>query len=60
MSDLEFMLIAVVGIVLQEGVMVFAAVGVYLPTWNDRFDKDRKPVRKQPLSPTPKTLAGIF
>ena len=44
-SNLEFMLVAVTGILLQAGVVVFAAVGVYLPTWNERFEKAGKSVR---------------
>ena len=43
-SDLEFMLVAAVGIVLQTGVVVFAAVSAYLSTWNERFEKGGKPV----------------
>ena len=44
-SDVEFMLVAAVGIVLQAGVVVFAGVGVYLSTWKERFE-DGKPVLK--------------
>ena len=43
-SNLEFMLVAAVGIVLQTGVVAFAAVGVYLSDWNENFKKGGKPV----------------
>ena len=45
-SDVEFMLVAAVGIVLQAGVVVFAGVGVYLSGWKEKFDKGGKPVLK--------------
>ena len=45
-SNLEFMLFAVVGVVLQAGVVVFAGVVTYLSSWNKRFERDDKPVQK--------------
>ena len=41
--NLEFMLVALAGIVLQARVMVFAGVGVYLSPWDERFEKKRQP-----------------
>ena len=43
-SDLELMFVSVIGIVLQTGVVVFAAVGVYLSDWNEKFEKGGKRV----------------
>ena len=45
-SNLEFMLVAVAGVVLQAGVVVFAGVGTYLSPWNGNFKKGNKPVQK--------------
>ena len=45
-SGLELMLAAVTGVVLQAGVVVFAGVGVYLPPWNEKFEKGGKPIPK--------------
>ena len=43
-SSLEFILVAVAGVVLQAGVVVFAGVVTYLSSWNKRFEMDDKPV----------------
>ena len=45
-SNLEFVLVAVAGVVLQAGVVVFAGVGTYLSPWNKGFEKGGKPVQK--------------
>ena len=45
-SNLEFMLAAVAGVVLQTGVVVFAGFGVYLHPWNEKFKKGNKSVQK--------------
>ena len=45
-SNMEFILVAVAGVVLQAGVVVFAAVGKYLSPWNGKFKKGDEPVQK--------------
>ena len=61
---LEFILVAAAGIVLQAGVMVFAGVEVYLPPWDQRFEKGSKPVQKHPFpslaSGTVVLVIGMF
>ena len=63
-SNLEFILVAVAGVVLQAGVVIFAGVGVYLPPWNEKFEKGGKPVQKHafPLmaSGTVALVIGMF
>ena len=63
-SNLEFILIAVAGVVLQAGVVIFAGVGVYLPSWNEKFEKGGKPIQKHafPLlaSGTVALVIGMF
>ncbi|KAI5776544.1 hypothetical protein EDC01DRAFT_699259, partial [Geopyxis carbonaria] len=44
-SDLEMKVVAIIGVVLQSGVVVFAAVGVYLSGWNKNMKKDGKAVQ---------------
>jgi len=44
-SDLEFKVVAVVGSLLQLGVIVFAGLSVLSSPWNENFKKDGKLVR---------------
>ena len=45
-SRLEFKAVAVFGVLLQLGVIVFAGVGVYLADWKQEFEKDGLPVQR--------------
>ena len=45
-SRLEFKAVAVFGVLLQLGVVVFAGVGVYLAAWKQKFEKDGRPVQR--------------
>ena len=45
-SYLEFMVVAVFGVLLQLGVVVFAGVGVYRSAWKQMFEKDGQPVQR--------------
>ena len=63
-SNLEFMLAAAAGIVLQAGVVVFAAVGAYFSPWIGKFEKGDKPVQKHAFpsmaSGTVALVTGMF
>lgn len=45
-TPLEFWLVAIIGLALQLGVVVFAGVGVYVPDWNQRFRKGDEPIKE--------------
>ena len=44
MSHFEFRAVALVGVVLQLGVIVFAGAGVNVSHWKQKFENDRRPV----------------
>ena len=63
-SNLEFMLVALAGIVLQEGVVAFTRVSVYRPHGMKGSKKNGNPVRKHSFpsmaSGTVALVAGVF
>jgi ankyrin repeat protein len=63
-SHLEMKAVAVIGLLLQLGVIAFAGLGVYLSTWNQRFKKNGEPVQRHAFpsmgSGTVALVIGMF